>query len=180
MRIGILNQKRRHQPLKLSDIAKLVNKPEAVREALLPQAKVGFRQSTLAKPINDITSPPPLSCFHPITTAVLPKFLNRRDALDAVVAKWENSLRALHPFKCGSCPLWHVIDEADLTFPSQKIAEKVLPVCPHCTSRRGKRKLSYPSSVAARDAMTSLTVDKGVGTRPYPCPHGYGWHVTSH
>jgi hypothetical protein len=175
-----VNQKRRHQPLRLSDMGRLLNKPEAVQGASTLQTTVSFVQSRSRKPTDSIKSALAGSCFHPITTAALPKFLSQRDAVRAVVSSWENSLRALHPFKCGSCPLWHVIDEADLAFPSEKINDKVLSVCPHCTSKRGKRKLSYLSSVAARDAMTGLTVSKGLGTRLYPCPHGYGWHVTSH
>lgn len=117
------------------------------------------------------------NCFHPISGQRLPSFKVEDDAVAEIVRSWEHSLRAYARFRCGSCRLWHLIDEADLEGSLHVNADR--STCAGCMSKLGDQKVIYPSYAVAREAMTRLTAHRGIGSRPYPCPLGNGWHVTT-
>jgi hypothetical protein len=118
------------------------------------------------------------NCFDPISNQRLATYESESEAISEIEKTWNRRLRAYGRFRCTACRLWHVLDEEDLASAAPAPSEDPAK-CPHCTSKLGLPKLSYPSSVVARDAMSKLTTDRGIGSRVYPCPVGFGWHVTT-
>lgn len=82
---------------------------------------------------------------------------------------------ALEKYKCNKCPYWHVSQE-DLT----KIYDENKNECKYCYSKRAnKLKKTYRNSIQAKKIADDFIKSTGNLLRPYPCPHGNGWHLTS-
>lgn len=76
----------------------------------------------------------------------------------------------LDAYQCKKCNLWH-------------LAPKRLSIsfneCWHCQGRDGRFKVTYPSEDIANERAEILGSKAYVHLRPYECPHGEGWHLTS-
>jgi hypothetical protein len=113
------------------------------------------------------------SCIDPVTHQPLPSFDFQWEALVALARAWYIESKAKRILTCTKCKKFHLSDE-------QIISEVLhLVKCPHCKSKVGDNKVAYPRSGDAQQAKGDLTSTKGQGSRVYPCPYGYGWHVTT-
>jgi len=113
------------------------------------------------------------SCIDPITNQPLPCFDHHWEALVALAHAWYIKSTAKRILHCTNCRKFHLLDE-------QLIPEtQQLKKCPHCQSKVGDNKVAYTCSDDAQQATGNLTAAKGQGSRLYPCPYGYGWHVTT-
>ncbi len=52
------------------------------------------------------------------------------------------------------------------------------PTCEYCKSKEGVSKKHYPNEAEARVAA-GLSRKRGKRLKPYPCPGGTGFHLTS-
>lgn len=76
----------------------------------------------------------------------------------------------LAPYLCRVCNLWHLAPK--------KLSIQLQP-CFCCRGRNGNYKLSYPDEEFAERRAEKLSTDSYARLRPYACPHGDGWHLTS-
>ena len=74
------------------------------------------------------------------------------------------------PYKCSTCNFWHL---------ASKMARALFETCSYCHSRDGNYKLTYPDINIAERRAEALEATAGKIMRPYECPHGEGWHLTS-
>lgn len=50
--------------------------------------------------------------------------------------------------------------------------------CPECVGRDGEPKRAYDTEWEAEEVAVDREIRSGVPLSVYPCPHGYGWHLT--
>ncbi|MBU0552127.1 hypothetical protein KKF91_09515 [Myxococcota bacterium] len=75
----------------------------------------------------------------------------------------------MQPYVCERCGHWH-LSPANRATPSK--------ACPVCKGADGAPKDAYEREQdAARRARLSHK-ERGVSLTVYPCPAGYGWHLT--
>ncbi len=111
------------------------------------------------------------SCKSDITGLPLKAF-TEISAIQEISNAWGARKKALMRYHCSHCKFWHVIDE-DI----QKIINT--EICKKCFSSSRKLKLTHNNSEEAKLAGIRLTKNLGIFHRIYPCPYGFGWHVTS-
>jgi len=111
------------------------------------------------------------SCKSKITGLEL-KCFSEIEAIREISNTWASRKKAVMRYMCKKCLKWHVVDE-DL------LQVGIVNNCPKCHSSNRKVKRTYSSSVEAGKAGSKLTLNLGIFHRTYPCPYGFGWHVTS-
>jgi hypothetical protein len=77
--------------------------------------------------------------------------------------------RALVPYRCDKCNLWH-LSPANRQTPSKS--------CGYCTGSDGKPKESYGSAQDAHRRADILRQEQGASLQVYECEYGSGWHLT--
>lgn len=100
------------------------------------------------------------------------KSYSETEAIHEVCNAWGTRKKALMRYKCSKCQTWHIMDEDT----SRKILNQN---CTRCYSSSKKLKQTYNNSNEASIAGGKLTKNLGIYHRTYPCPYGFGWHVTS-
>ena len=117
---------------------------------------------------------PTSSCVDQITGIPLLPFTTE-GVMRHICNEWAVKKIALEKFKCNKCPYWHVTRE-DVT----KIIDESKYECDYCYSKStNKFKRTYQNSIQAKKIADDYIKSTGNLLRPYPCPHGNGWHLTS-
>lgn len=111
------------------------------------------------------------SCKSKITGLELRRF-DEIQSIREVTNAWATRKKALMRYKCTNCLNWHVVDENPLEI-------DIVNNCTKCFTSSKKLKQTYMNSEEAGKAGSKLTVNLGIFHRTYPCPYGFGWHVTS-
>jgi hypothetical protein len=83
------------------------------------------------------------------------------------LVKYQNDLT---PYQCRECNQWHLA-------PKKKRIN--FEPCAYCLGRQGNYKLTYPDEHIAEVRAERLSMTTLSRLRPYECPHGEGWHLTS-
>lgn len=110
-------------------------------------------------------------CCDQVTGQLLEAFDDPWLARIEQTRNWFFKSVALTTFHCKVCGKYHLTPEVTNNTQTQYL-------CSNCKSKHGGKKVSYGSSQSAIEASRKLTIDKGKGSRVYPCPYGEGWHVT--
>ena len=114
------------------------------------------------------------SCLDKVTGIPLLS-LTMEGAIRHICNEWAIKKTALEKYKCNKCPYWHVIQE-DVT----KIHDENKHECEYCHSNRANKfKRTYQNSIQAKKIADDYIKSTGNLLRPYPCPYGNGWHLTS-
>jgi hypothetical protein len=100
------------------------------------------------------------------------KGFNEIEAIREISNTWATRKKALMRYSCKNCLKWHVIEEDLLQI-------GIVNNCIKCHTSNRKLKRTYSNSVEAGKAGGKLTINLGIFHRTYPCPYGFGWHVTS-
>jgi len=111
------------------------------------------------------------SCFSKKTGKSLMAYGSEAEALQQAHhtrVKYQNDLA---PYRCRTCNLWHL---------APKNSRIQLETCSFCQGRDGNFKLSYPDEEFAERRAEKLSMATYARLRPYECPYGEGWHLTSH
>lgn len=83
------------------------------------------------------------------------------------LAKYQNDQA---PYQCQECNLWHL---------APKKRRTSFELCAYCQGRDRNYKLSYPDEYTAEEHAERLSMTTHARLRPYECPHGEAWHLTS-
>ena len=112
-------------------------------------------------------------CNDSISGQALERYEDDLTARLIMIRSWHLRSRPSQVRRCNQCGKFHLYPEINVVNINPEIT------CTMCKRRDGKNKISYPNSLSAIEAMRNLTINKGLGTRAYPCLHGNGWHVTT-
>lgn len=72
-------------------------------------------------------------------------------------------------YRCRGCGYWHLSPTRNHT-PCRDY--------PECTGGQGRPKKSYETRRGAEQRAEIIRQEHHVALDVYPCPHGYGWHLT--
>jgi hypothetical protein len=125
-------------------------------------------------PLNDgQTTMNSAQCKDKVTGQPLKCYEDEWSARVDLAKEWFFRATPLRVKSCWMCGKFHLYPESGEQSATPQLR------CSKCKRSDGEGKASYPSNLSALAAMKRLTNDQGMPTRAYPCPHGYGWHVTT-
>jgi hypothetical protein len=111
------------------------------------------------------------TCYGVVTQEPLSVYTTKYYATNGALHAKARHGSKFHPYKCEACGFWHISPEERHT-PST--------VCEICTNADFTSKKSYESRVIAQRRADLVLSEKNTHLVVYPCPHGHGWHLTTH